>query len=702
MFVAGVYTGKGTETPSHRALIPQNHAIFVSSATMKGFGSVLPHSWNATLDIEKGIFSNVSTFSLPTPGVMGSNTQSVVMCELEMSWYVHRESKDVSVLHISTRGGAGADCTFQLNSCNSGETADVKLVDSFSASSDAAGAFTANTYETLEEETESSGLTTIRVVSNDVPGEISGDTEFTSLMWVQTSTGSDTGPLKGGFEKVFRSTMPYRECVARHVAAWGVLWSAGIEVEGNATIAAAVNASLYYILSSVDAAAPWSTSPGGLAKNSYSGHVFWDCETWMLPALVPFFPKVVSALEQYRSSDSRLAAAKDRAAAEGLPGAKMPWESGLTGMDVTPDGNTEGDYEIHITADVPLAMRLLSRWTHANASFWTDSPALWAVVEQCARYLAARASCVDDECSAYTYMRVQPPDESAGVIDSSVYTNAAASDLLAWAAVTGRRKQLISADTAANWSATAAAMYIPTSSTLCDPSICGPCDVAGGKPAVHAEYDGYDGEAINQADAVLLQFPLQFAMDDQLAFNDLQYYASRTSVPGESSREFYTGDSSYAIAYLNLLRRGFVDEAHGADLLGLAGAQFQLAFDHIDGSGFNIWTETPTGGHYNFITGAGGFLQNVIYGYGGVSVTEDSLSIDPLLAPGGVTAMKFRGITYKLSVFSAEWSDTSMSLDVLEGCIEVISADSANNVLCASGPSKLMLSRGKIVITDQS
>ena len=83
-------------------------------------------------------------------------------------------------------------------------------------------------------------------------------------------------------------------------------------------------------------------------------------------------------------------------------------------------------------------------------------------------------------------------------------------------------------------------------------------------------------------------------------------------------------------------------------------------------------------------------------------MTEDSLSIDPLLAPGGVTAMKFRGITYKLSVFSAEWSDTSMSLDVLEGCIEVISADSANNVLCASGPSKLMLSRGKIVITDQS
>ena len=31
---------------------------------------------------------------------------------------------------------------------------------------------------------------------------------------------------------------------------------------------------------------------------------------------------------------------------------------------------------------------------------------------------------------------------------------------------------------------------------------------------------------------------------------------------------------------------------------------------------FNVWTETPTGGAVNFITGAGGFMQGIINGYG--------------------------------------------------------------------------------------
>lgn len=728
MFVAGVYTGKDTSTPSHRALIPQNHAFFVDGVLLNGIAvSTLSHSWNASLNIEKGIFSNISTFSLATPGFIDSEVQSVVMCEIEMSWYVHREVKDMSVLHIVTRGQAGTDCIFKINSCNSipRESVDVKLVDSFNMTSKAAavGTFTVNTYETLEAETQdpSSGLTTVRVVSTDVPSMISGDTEFTSFMWVQTflsdadSAVVDSVTPSIQFENAALSLMPYHQCAERHAAAWGALWTAGIEIEGNSTVAAAVNASLYYILSSVDATILWSTSPGGLAKNSYSGHVFWDCETWMLPALVPFYPDIVFSLEQYRAEATRLAAAQARATAEGLPGAKLPWESGFTGVDVTPDGNEEGDSEIHITADVPLAMRLLSYWMHVgtsvNASYWTDVPDQWTVVEQCCRYLAARAVCVDEECSAYTYLGVIPPDESAGVVDSSVYTNAVASDLLGWAASVGMELGLISVDTAAHWSAVASAMYIPLSSDLCDSSICGPTTYMTShkikdelQTLVHSEYSGYNGQAINQADAVLLQFPLQFPMDDQLAYNDLQYYASRTSVPGESSREFYTGDSSYAIAYLNLLRRGFVDKAHGGDLLALAAAQFQLAFDHMDSTGFNIWTETPTGGHYNFITGAGGFLQNVIYGYGGVSITQDSLSIDPILAPGGVTSMTFRGMMYKQSSFSVNWNEENLMLKLLKGCISVQLEDNAvsgDKELCASRDDKIIFPLGKITITKK-
>lgn len=49
-----------------------------------------------------------------------------------------------------------------------------------------------------------------------------------------------------------------------------------------------------------------------------------------------------------------------------------------------------------------------------------------------------------------------------------------------------------------------------------------------------------------------------------------------------------------------------------------ADAQWANAFVHMDLGGLNVWKETADGlGHSNFITGAGGFAQNVINGYAG-------------------------------------------------------------------------------------
>ena len=54
---------------------------------------------------------------------------------------------------------------------------------------------------------------------------------------------------------------------ASHEAAWAALWESGIELTGNVTLAAAANASLYDLLSSVREGWPFSTSPGSLATN---------------------------------------------------------------------------------------------------------------------------------------------------------------------------------------------------------------------------------------------------------------------------------------------------------------------------------------------------------------------------------------------------------------------------------------------------
>lgn len=62
---------------------------------------------------------------------------------------------------------------------------------------------------------------------------------------------------------------------------------------------------------------------------------------------------------------------------------------------------------------------------------------------------------------------------------------------------------------------------------------------------------------------------------------------------------------------------------------------------------FMVWTEgADGGGAVNFITGAGGFLQSVLFGYGGLRLLDyKHLQFKPMLLPGG-TQVKFVGIDY--------------------------------------------------------
>ena len=131
-----------------------------------------------------------------------------------------------------------------------------------------------------------------------------------------------------------------------HNAAWDELWQGGIEITGNATIASTVNSSLYYILSATRSDWPYGLSPGGLARDDYQGHSFWDAETWMFPNLVALFPQEARALAEYRSQ--RLPAALARAKDHGYIGAMQPWESGLSGYGVSrAPGNDDHECVAH-------------------------------------------------------------------------------------------------------------------------------------------------------------------------------------------------------------------------------------------------------------------------------------------------------------------------------------------------------------------
>ena len=81
---------------------------------------------------------------------------------------------------------------------------------------------------------------------------------------------------------------------------------------------------------------------------------------------------------------------------------------------------------------------------------------------------------------------------------------------------------------------------------------------------------------------------------------------------------------------------------------------------------FHAWTESrdpqqhPSAkdeGCYNFMTGAGGWVQSLIHGYGGARVTADGARFRPQLPPS-CTRIKLRGLRLRGATYSVERAGT--------------------------------------------
>jgi trehalose/maltose hydrolase-like predicted phosphorylase len=68
-----------------------------------------------------------------------------------------------------------------------------------------------------------------------------------------------------------------------HRAAWGELWKADVEIDGDVQAQTAVHSDLYYLLATSTPDTHWPMGACGLTPG-YSGHAFWDSDTWIFPA----------------------------------------------------------------------------------------------------------------------------------------------------------------------------------------------------------------------------------------------------------------------------------------------------------------------------------------------------------------------------------------------------------------------------------
>lgn len=367
-----------------------------------------------------------------------------------------------------------------------------------------------------------------------------------------------------------------------HKKAWDDLWQSDIVIDGDAQSQQDVRSMLYHLYSFSREGSALSPSPMGLSGLGYNGHVFWDTELWMYPALLVMHPEMARSMMEYRFQ--RLDAARRNAFSKGFKGAMFPWESADTGVEETPVWALSGPFEHHITACVAIAA-----WNYfcvTQDTAWLRDRG-WPILSATADFWASRVE--RNGPGKYDIRNVVAADEWAENVDNNAFTNAAARANLQFAT---RAAQILRAKADPDWMLVASNIPI-----LKFPD------------GVTREHATYNGEGIKQADVNLLSYPLREVRDPKAIKADLEYYSRR--VPDEG-----TPAMTQAVFTTLYARLGETDAAY---------KWFRESYIPNLNPPFRVIAETKGGTNPYFATGAGGIIQSVLMGFGGLEITEKGI-----------------------------------------------------------------------------
>lgn len=170
-----------------------------------------------------------------------------------------------------------------------------------------------------------------------------------------------------------------------------------IELEGPAEDQQAIRALLWSVTNTVPPKDSKVTiSPFGLTDATYRGHVFWDADTWVFPAVCLLAPEKAAAIASYRLQKNR---------------PPVPWESSMTGKDVNTGPMAK---ELHITGDVTWML------SQASALGLADEGQVQTFGKQAADYWLKVS--VNGQDGVREIKGVIGPDEFA-TVDNNLYTN---------------------------------------------------------------------------------------------------------------------------------------------------------------------------------------------------------------------------------------------------------------------------------------
>ena len=408
-----------------------------------------------------------------------------------------------------------------------------------------------------------------------------GQTYHFAVVGSAITSAHDDDPLNEAERLTIFATLEGRNRLLEfHTKAWDELWKSDIVIGGDDATQREVHSMLYHLYSFARAGTGFSLSPMGLSGLGYNGHAFWDTEIWMYPSLLLLQPKIAESLIEYRLQ--RLQAAKHNAFAHGYKGAMYPWESAASGNEETPVWALSGPFEHHITADVAIAA-----WNYfavTKDKEWLREKG-YPILKETADFWVSRVE--RNGLGKYDVKNVVAADEWAENIDNNAYTNAAAKANLKYATDAAK---LLGVTPDADWL-----------------NVYNNIPILKFPDGVTKEHAAYNGEKIKQGDVNLLAYPLKEITDPAAVRKDLEYYEPRV---GEGPA------MTHAIFSILYSRLGNADNAYKA---------FKVGYTPNMRPPFGVIAETATGNNPYFSTGAGGMIQAMLNGFGGLDITPDGI-----------------------------------------------------------------------------
>jgi trehalose/maltose hydrolase-like predicted phosphorylase len=405
--------------------------------------------------------------------------------------------------------------------------------------------------------------------------------------------------------------------------AWHALWQSDVVIDGDPAAQRIVHADLYYLLSNVTPDTAWATGACGMTPG-YAGHVFWDSDSWVFPALLLLHPERAKSLVAFRART--LPAAEARARARGLRGAMYPWEADPgDGSSQTPhSARVLDEREIHVDGDVAIAQ--WQYWLASGDRDWLRRHG-WPVIRAVAEFWASRATWGAAK-QRYEIEHVTSVDEDYSDVPNDTYTNAVARKALR---IAGAAAAVLGEAPDPHWAEVADRLYLPFS------------DRDGHHldfdPSVPHDRDSWGGSALPMLALPALDLP----MSEAVRRRDYAYALG----PIEHSRH---DPNSMGLAPLSIAAAAAGDSAD-------ADKWFERNLRaHVVQPPFDVRTETAHNNTGYFLTASGGMLQNILYGFTGLRIEPQGLvPAYPPLLPARWTALtlrhlSFRGRHYDISV----------------------------------------------------